>query len=122
MTKFKRISCVLILLVLVFLVFTSCGSVVRLSEEKIYREKIDAFFFALEHEDSTALKSLFSQTVIEKDADLDKQIEKLFSIYPNAKTDIKFDGLLGGDYENRDGKFKSVAYTTFPVVCDNQYF
>ena len=122
MTKFRRISCVFILLVLVFLVFTGCGSAVRLSEEKIYREKIDAFFFALENEDSTALKSLFSQTVIEKDADLDKQIEKLFSIYPNTKTDIKFNGLLGGDYENRGGKFKSVAYTTFPVVCDNQYF
>ncbi len=122
MKKFKRISCSFILLVLVLLVFTGCGSFMRSSEEKIYREKIDAFFCALESEDSTALKSLFSQTVIENDADLDKQIEKLLTIYPNAKTNIKFDGLLGGNYENQDGKFKSVAYTTFPVVCEGKYY
>ena len=122
MKTFKRITCVFMLLAFVLLAFAGCGSFKRLSEEKIYEEKIDAFFSALEDDDSAALKSLFSQTVIDKDADLDQQIEKLLSIYPNAKTDVKFDGANGGDYVNRDGKFKSAAYTTFPVVCESKCY
>ncbi len=122
MKSFNRITCALMLFAFVLLVCSGCGSFDRLSEERIYEEKIDAFFSALENEDSTALKSLFSPTVIQNDTDLDEQISKLISIYPNAKTEILFNGLLGGDYENQDGKFKSVAYTTFPVICDNQYF
>ncbi|MBE6559316.1 MAG: DUF5104 domain-containing protein [Ruminococcaceae bacterium] len=122
MKTFRRLTCAFILLTSALLIFAGCGSYKRLSEEKIYQEKVNAFFSALEHEDPTALKSLFSQTVIDRDADLDQQIEKLLSIYPNAKTDIRFDGLLGGDYENQDGKFKSIAYTTFPVVCEDKYY
>ncbi len=122
MKKLKQIFCAFMLLAFILLVFTGCGSFKRLSEEKIYQEKINAFFSALESEDSTALKSLFSQTVIDKDADLDKQIEKLLSIYPNAKTDVKFDGLISGDYENQDGKFKSTAYATFPAVCEGKCY
>ncbi|MBQ2988343.1 MAG: DUF5104 domain-containing protein [Clostridia bacterium] len=122
MKTFKRMTCAFILLASALLIFTGCGSFKRLSEEKIYQEKIEAFFSALENEDSDALKSLFSKTVIEGDTDLDKQIEKLLAIYPNAKTDVKFDGILGGDYENQDGHFKSSAYTTFPVVCEGKYY
>ena len=122
MKIFERITCALVLLVFVLLAFAGCGSFNRVSEDKIYVEKIDAFFSALEDEDATALISLFSRAVIDKDTDLNRQIEKLLAIYPNAKTDVKFDGLLGGDYENQDGKLKSVAYATFPVVCEGKYY
>ncbi len=121
MKKLKLIPFI-ISLTLILLIFTGCGSSKRLLEDKIYQEKIDSFFSALENQDSTALKSLFSQTVIEKDVDLDSQIEKLVSIYPLAKTDIKFNGLQSGEYETQDGKFKSSAHTVFPIICDGQYF
>jgi len=122
MEKFKRTICAFMVLIFVLSVFTGCGSFMRLSEEKLYKEKIEAFFSALEREDSTAIKSLFSQAVIDIDSDLDEQIEKLLSIYPNTKTDVKFNGLISGDYENQDGNFKSTAYATFPVVCEGKYY
>lgn len=122
MKSFNRITCALMLFAFVLLACSGCGSFDRLSEERIYEEKIDAFFSALENEDSTALKSLFSQTVIDKDTDLDRQIDKLLAIYPNVKTDVKFHDLISGDYEKQGGKSKSVAYATFPVVCEGKYY
>lgn len=122
MKAFNRTACALTLLVFILLVFTGCGSFNRLSEKQIFEEKLDAFFSALENKDPTALKSLFSQTVIDKDTDLNEQIEKLLAIYPNVKTDVKFDGLINGEYETQYGKFRSVAYATFPVVCEDKYY
>ena len=120
MKNIKALS--LILIVALLLALSACGSFKRVNEDKIYQENINNFFAALDDRDTDAIKSLFSSAVIQNDADLDEQISKLISIYPNAETEILFDGLLGGDYESRDGKHKSVAYTTFPVICDNQYF
>ena len=104
------------------LLLTGCGSFLRLSEERIYREKIDAFFSALEAEDAAALKSLFSEAVVEKNGDLDAQAKKLLSVYPNAKTEIKFDGMQNGSYEKKDGKHRSAAQATFPVVCGDDCY
>lgn len=120
MKKIKVLS--LILIVALLLALSACGSFKRVNEDKIYQENINNFFAALDDRDTDAIKSLFSSAVIQNDIDLDEQISKLISIYPYAETEILFDGLLGGDYENRDSKHKSVAYTTFPVICDNQYF
>ena len=111
-----------ILIVALLLALSACGSFKRMNEDKIYQENINNFFAALDDRDTDAIKSLFSSAVIQNDTDLDEQISKLISIYPNAETEIIFDGLLGGDYESQDSKHKSVAYTTFPVICDNQYF
>ena len=120
MKKIKALS--LILIVALLLALSACGSFKRVNEDKIYQENTNNFFAALDDRDTDAIKSLFSSAVIQNDTDLDEQISKLISIYPNAETEILFDGLLGGDYESRDSKHKSVAYTTFPVICDNQYF
>ena len=120
MKKIKALS--LILIVALLLALSACGSFKRVNEDKIYQENINNFFAALDDRDTDAIKSLFASAVIQNDTDLDEQISKLISIYPNAETEILFDGLLGGDYERRDSKHKSVAYTTFPVICDNQYF
>ena len=120
MKKIKALS--LILIVALLLALSACGSFKRVNEDKTYQENINNFFAALDDRDTDAIKSLFSSAVIQNDTDLDEQISKLISIYPNAETEILFDGLLGGDYERRDSKHKSVAYTTFPVICDNQYF
>ena len=120
MKKIKVLS--LILIVALLLALSACGSFKRVNEDKIYQENINNFFAALDDRDTDAIKSLFSSAVIQNDTDLDEQISKLISIYPNAETEILFDGLLSGDYESRDRKHKSVAYTTFPVICDNQYF
>ena len=120
MKKIKALS--FILIVALLLALSACGSFKRVNEDKIYQENINNFFAALDDRDTDAIKSLFSSAVIQNDTDLDEQISKLISIYPNAETEILFDGLLSGDYESRDSKHKSVAYTTFPVICDNQYF
>ena len=120
MKKIKALSFILIIALL--LALSACGSFKRVNEDEIYQENINNFFAALDDRDTDAIKSLFSSVVIQNDTDLDEQISKLISIYPNAETEILFDGLLAGEYENRDGKHKSVAYTTFPVICDNQYF
>ena len=120
MKKIKALS--LILIVALLLALSACGSFKRVNEDKIYQENINNFFAALDDRDTDAIKSLFSSAVIQNDTDLDEQISKLISIYPNAKTEIMFDGLISGDYESSAGNHKSVAYTTFPIICDNQYF
>lgn len=120
MKKIKIFGCMLLVFLLLFV--TGCGSYKRPMEQKIYTDSISTFITALDNKDSAAIKSLFSKNVIESDTNLDKQIEKLISIYPNAKTEIFFDGLLGGDYDSEEGNFRSVAYTTFPVKCENKYF
>ena len=122
MRKLILTARVSVLLIFVLLLFSGCGSYKRLTEETIFQENINAFFSALDNEDSTAIKSLFSQTVNDTDADLNVQIEKLISIYPKASTEIKFNGLVGSSYDSEYGQFKSVVFTTFPVVCDNEYF
>lgn len=121
MKKIKALS-LLILLVISSLSLIACGSFNRVIEDEIYKENINNFFSALDNRDADAIKSLFSSSVIQSDTDFDEQISKLFSIYPNAKTEIRFDGLISGDYASQDDKHKSVAYTTFPIICDNQYF
>ena len=121
MKKIKALS-LLIFSVILSLSLNSCGSFKRVAEDKIYQENINSFFSALDNRDADAIKSLFSSSVIQSDTDFDEQISKLFSIYPNAKTEIRFDGLISGDYASQDDKHKSVAYTTFPIICDNQYF
>ncbi|MBQ8382863.1 MAG: DUF5104 domain-containing protein [Clostridia bacterium] len=80
------------------------------------------FFNALDKGDSDEIKSLFSRTVLSSDSDLDEQIDKLISIYPRSTTAIMFDGLLGGEYADDAGMYKSMAYATFPVVSNNRYF
>ena len=118
MKKIKALS--FILIVALLLALSTCGSFKRVNEDKIYQENINNFFAALDDRDTDAIKSLFSSAVIQNDTDLDEQISKLISIYPNAETEIIFDGLLSGAYESQDGKHKSVAYKivihdTFPI-------
>lgn len=122
MKRFRVTAWILTLLTLVLFVLNGCGSCKRMSEDEIFQDRIDEFFSALDDKDADKIKSLFSQAAIAGDADLDAQIQKLFSIYPNAKTEIKFDGQLGGDYENQGDKRKSTAYTTVPVISEEKYY
>ena len=99
-----------------------CGSYARLQEQSIYTQNINDFFSALDKGDAAEIKSLFSQTVVQNDTDLDEQIEKLISIYPRATTSVMLNGLLGGEYKDEGGYFKSTAFTTFPVISNNEYY
>ena len=102
MKKFQRFGCVICIGAFLLISISGCGSHKRLAEKKTYTDSISTFITYLDNKDSSAIKSLFSKSVIESDSDLDKQIEKLISIYPNAKTEIFFDGLLSGDYDSEE--------------------
>ena len=111
-----------IISVIFMCIFLGCGSWCHLMETAIYQQKINIFFKALEEDDATKLKSLFSKTVISNDLDLNEQIDKLIAIYPSSTTTVMFDGLLAGEYENEKGMSKSTVYSTFPVINDNECY
>ncbi|MBQ8408539.1 MAG: DUF5104 domain-containing protein [Clostridia bacterium] len=118
----SSIICILLLTISLSFLLTGCNIDTQSKERRIYEESIETFFTALDGQDFSALKSLFSRAVIQSDDDLDEQIHKLMSIYPKDETKIFCDGLLGGDYKQEYGKCMSTVYTTFPIVCDGEYF
>ncbi|MBE6639008.1 MAG: DUF5104 domain-containing protein [Ruminococcaceae bacterium] len=118
----KRLALLFIIVTILIGVFPGCGSWQRVNEEKIYRQKIDAFFDALDAGDAEEMLALFSQTVVNSDSDLNEQIDKLISLYPRSTTTVMFDGLLGGEYEDEDGMFKSMACATIPIINNNEYY
>lgn len=117
----KKAVCSLIAIVLI-LVLNGCGSYSRLNEEGLYREKVDTFFSALDNGDAATIKSLFSQTVLDNDADLDDQIKRLIAEYPGQTTKIAFDGCFAGEYEREEGRYRSSVYASFPVVGNGKYW
>lgn len=120
--KWKAVICLLLIALLVSFSMCGCGSYLRMMEDEIFEERIGSFFDALDNQDATMLKALFSQAVIDSDEDLDLQIDKLFSVYPNAKTEILYDGLASSGYSRENGKYKSMVRAMVPVVCDGTFF
>ena len=107
--KRKAVICLLLIALLVSFSMCGCGSYLRMMEGEIFEERIGSFFDALDNQDATMLKALFSQAVIDSDEDLDQQINKLFSVYPNAKTEILYDGLASSSSSRENGKYKSMG-------------
>ena len=122
MKRIKAISLILAVAVILPLLLTGCIPSRDAYEVKLCTETLEAFFTALENNDAAAVKSLFSKTVIEKDTDLDAQIEKLIEIYPSAPTEIFADDLNGGDYSTEYGAFYARLNDTVPVFCDGEYY
>ncbi len=122
MKRIKAISLILAVAVILPLLLTGCIPSRDAYEVKLCTETLEAFFTALENNDADAVKSLFSKAVIEKDTDLDAQIEKLIEIYPSAPTEIFTDDLNGGDYSTEYGAFYSRLNDSVPVFCDGEYY
>ena len=120
--KKMRIATVYVLMCMMVIVLFGCGSVKRLQEEKLYKEAYTDFFAALDARDADKMKSLFSKAVLEQDEDLDLMIEKMFSSYSKAESKVMFDGNIHGEYTDEDGKHQSIAYSTIPVYCGNEYY
>jgi len=104
--------------------FSGCGSSYLKNEEKIYLEKVEAFFDALEKEDVPKIKSLFTQEVIENDTDLDDEIAKMISVYPNSKTTIITSSLpcMMEVQTDEKGRYVYSPGTCVPVICDGEYY
>ena len=122
MKRIKAISLILAVAVILPLLLTGCIPSRGAYEVKLCTETLEAFFTALENNDADAVKSLFSKAVIEKDTDLDAQIEKLIEIYPSAPTEIFADDLNGGDYSTEYGASYSRLNDSVPVFCDGEYY
>jgi hypothetical protein len=91
-------------------------------EDKLYRNAIDDFFTALEAKNTDGILSLFSKSAIEEDKNIQNSINKLIEIYPDAPTQILFDGLLHGSYSQTDGLYRAAISSTFPVFCGGEYY
>lgn len=118
----KIISCLLLLSMALTVCLTSCGSSKRLLEEKIFKDAMEDFFDAVEDRDAHKIRSLFSKNVIEKDTDLQEQIEKLLSLYNGGDFEILCDYLLSGDYYSGEEGFTSWVTTNFPVSCGGERY
>lgn len=123
MNKFRILSFSLIITMLIC-TFSGCGLSYLKNQEKIYLEKVEAFFDALEKEDVSKIKSLFTQEVIENDTDLDDEIAKMISAYPEAETTIITSSLPHMQEIDTDEKGRTVYTpgTCVPVICDDEYY
>lgn len=117
MKRLKITFCTLILSVALLFSLVGCGSYKRVLEEKILKKQIDSFFEAVEERNVHKIRSLFSKNVIEKDTDLQEQIEKLLSLYNGGEFEILCDYNVSGSYYNGEEGFTSWCVTAFPVSC-----
>lgn len=103
---------------------TGCGASYLKNQEKIYLEKVEAFFDALEKEDVQKIKYLFTQEVIENDTDIVDEIAKMISAYPEAETTIITSSLphMQEFDTNEQGKCIYTPGTYVPVICDGEYY
>ena len=119
--KHTRFFCFFLIFVLL-LGLTACSSKTTQNELELFQKSINDLFGSLDNNDKEGLKQLFSKNVLNNDSDLDEQIDKLFSVYSGSKTEILFDGILGGEYDNEGNKIKSTVFATFPVLNNDKYY
>lgn len=122
--KILRISPLILTFAIVVCTFFGCGSSYLKNQDKLYSEMLEAFFDALEKDDAQKIKSLFSKEVIENDTDLDDEIKKMISVYPNSKTTIITSSLPCMSEVQTDEKGRCVYSpgTCVPVICDGEYY
>lgn len=120
--KYIRIISIFLAVLILLCNFTACVPGWVQNEQEIYQKSLDSFFKALDSGNKDDIEELFSKTVLKNDADLGEQIDKLISIYSGGETEIKFDGIIGGEYETEDGKRKSTVFGTFPVVNRETFY
>lgn len=123
MKKIKILSLLLTLSIIVC-TFFGCGASYLKNQEKIFNETVEEFFSALEKDDAKKIKSLFSKEVTENDTDLDDEITKMISAYPEAETTIITSSLPHMQEIDTDEKGKTVYTpgTCVPVICDGEYY
>jgi hypothetical protein len=115
---------VILIAVAVSLSLSGCGILMMREnlERTTYENTITALFGALDRGDRDGVKALFSAYVREQDADLDADIEKLFSAYQGPMDETGWDGLLVGSYSSHFGQRESSVYVHFPVRCADTYY
>lgn len=116
----RRLFAIVIVTALIFSL-TGCGSAERLFEDSIFKEKINAFFDALENDDADKIKSLFSKTAINENPDIDEKIAELIAIYPDGQTKV-IDQPYSSLYEDNYGKSKSEVANIIPIVIAEEYY
>ena len=120
----KRIFRIISLSIVVIMIFSlvSCFDFRYKKEKQLCWDTINSFFSALDNKNADELKGLFSKTAIAEDNDLDNDINNLLSIYPEAPTQILFDGLWSGSYSQSDGLYRSSIRMGTPVFCTGEYY
>lgn len=119
----RTIAFIALITVIISLMSCSLFSIFEKNrEDKLYRNAIDDFFTALEAKNTDGILSLFSKSAIEDDKNIQNSINKLIEIYPDAPTQILFDGLLHGSYSQTDGLYRAAISSTFPVFCGGEYY
>jgi hypothetical protein len=115
---------VILIAVTVSLSLSGCGILMMREnwEKTTYEDAITDLFSALDRGDRHGVKALFSAYVREQDADLDDDIEKLFSVYQGPVDEVGWDGLLAGSYSSHFGQRESSVYAHFPVRCADTYY
>lgn len=115
---------VILIAVTVSLSLSGCGILMMREnwEKTTYEDAITDLFSALDRGDRHGVKALFSAYVREQDADLDDDIEKLFSVYQGPVDEVGWDGLLAGSYSSHFGQRQSSVYAHFPVRCADTYY
>ena len=123
-SKLRIIS--LIIIILAAINIASCTLLLNWiedgKEEKLYREAMDSFFTALENRDADGIRSLFSKSATDTDADMEDEIDKLLAIYPDEPTQVLFHGLIASSHSQSNSLHRASINSTFPIFCGGEYF
>ena len=91
-------------------------------EERMFREKIDAFCAAAQSGDADAVKDLLAVSARKDEISVSKEITALLKSFPRGEIKVLFDGLLSGSYSQADGKQSSSVNAVFPIMSDGEYW
>lgn len=124
--KFKTNILSLIVLFAIIISATSCFYFFDIfdnsQEEVIYREALNNFVEALSKRDLEGIIALFSKSAIESNSNIQNNLAMLFEIYPDAPTQILFNGLVSSNHSQTHGLYKSSLSSTFPIFCNGVYY
>lgn len=126
--------CLATIVVIFIISITNCKIVsdqyYAMIEHDRYYETVSQFIKAIDSKDKSAVKNMFSPYVRKKDKTLEKQVEKLFEVYP-GKTDRwyddgcgtgAFDFVTGEGWYQKKGSRNYVVDNIIPLKSDGKYY
>lgn len=116
-------SFLFLLLILIVLLISSCERINSDKDkyEKIYQEKVVDFFNSLKNNDSTEIKSLLSEYVIENDLNLEEDINILMNLFSHSYIELLFTSLTSENF-TEEGKRQVIVSSVFPLINDGIYY
>ena len=118
-TKTARLACIVLALLLIL---SGCGYVPEFwnvvdHDHSLLQDTINAFFQAVDAQDTEAVKAMFSPRILQEDGDLDDMVDRLLALY-SGPTDDCLVQRSPGSSRHIGWKRRANTHVWFPVVSN----